>query len=126
MKLSSFLAVFLTFCIGCAEEFKPQASPEQLNTFSVGYTFEHEIEGCTVDASFENTCTDWMTLLENGKVDYLIGGGDIINRGSRETKGDTLYVYTNFYVNPLRLIAIDVNTLRDVSTGNIWVRAGSR
>lgn len=122
MKLSAFLAVFLIFCIGCAEEFKPQASPEQLNTFSIGSTFEHEIEGCTVDASFENTCTDWMTLLENGKADCLIGGGDIIFRGAKEIKQDTLFIYTNFNKSPLKFVAIDFNTLKEASTGNMWIR----
>ncbi len=61
--------------------------------------------------------------LENKQADYLLGGGDIIVRGSYDVKKDTLTVYTpNTNQTVLTLLLLDENTLVAADSHEKWTK----
>ena len=123
---TAFLSLVLLIIVaGCKEGNDPDHANEQkLISLTAGEVFEHKLKGCEVDTSFENTCSDWFLIMENSELDYLIGGGDVIYRGSWEIKQDTLFVHTSSLDDGmLKLVALDQDTLEEVESGNLWYRS---
>lgn len=119
LKFSLFL-----FLIACKDDI---ASPESRYYTSEitlsGATYNHKIEDCSVDPSFENSCVDWLVFRKENEVDYLIGGGDIIHRGRVETKNDTLLIFNkDSETHVLTFLASHPDTLLEVTSNQIWVK----
>lgn len=90
--------------------------------FGAGDTFAHAIPACIQGDNYEHNCTEFFFLLEDNRADFLVGGGDIVDRGTWLSEDGKLIIYRG----EQKLLAfqpIHKDTLLEIDSSDKWVRS---
>lgn len=99
------------------------ACEEASETSALEERYSHDIPNCDNGGNPEINCTEWIDFISGSEVDVLVGGGDIVERGTYEINGDQISI-TLSPLSSLSLVfqRLDANRLQRLGDNSIWTK----
>ncbi|MFT5891405.1 MAG: hypothetical protein ACI9Y7_001507 [Dokdonia sp.] len=119
MKNFYLLLCFSLFVFSCSSD-----ENEDTGTFSLlGAEYQYTFPDCTPDPSGIAGCISFANFINDTQVDILLGGGDIVYRENYERIESSVVIDFQYFEDlVIRFEIVDELTLRDIDSGNLWLR----
>ncbi len=97
------------------------ACEEETNPADLEERYSHDIPNCNNNGNPEINCTEWVDFISGSEVDVLVGGSDIVERGSYQVNGDQIAITINPQ-SSLSLIfrRLDANRIQRIDDNSVW------
>jgi len=109
----SFVIIGITSC----------SKNEDVNNFELNGKYTHLLEDCDNSNNPEINCTEFIDFNDQGIVNVLIGGGDIIYQTKYNSNESKVALEQSPGLNfNITFTIIDDTTLQRIEDGEIWIK----